>query len=153
MTNQEYVSAVERGEYPGHPALPTEVAFADDRGTIKNVLLTPVSSFSELRSKAGTVRANHWHRTDWHYAYVVSGKVLYFERAVGETEIPTPTVFYPGDAFFTPPNREHAMVFPIDTVIVTLARNVRNHENHEADLVRVSFISPETAAALTKANG
>jgi hypothetical protein len=87
------------------------------------------------------MRANHYHKTDWHYAYVVSGKILYFERPVGSKEIPEPRVFLAREMFFTPPMREHVMVFPMETIFITMARNVRSHENHEADLVRVEFIT------------
>jgi hypothetical protein len=91
------------------------------------------------------VRANHWHRTDWHYSYVVRGKILYFERPVGSTEIPEPRVFTARQQFFTPPNREHAMLFAEDTDFITMARNVRLHEQHEEDVVRMPFITPELA--------
>lgn len=146
MTHDEYVTAVEAGNYPTTPYVPPLAAYEDARGTITNLMLHPVTSVAEIRSKRGTVRANHYHRTDWHYAYVVSGKVAYFERAVGDAEVPAPDVYGPGQMFFTPPNREHAMLFLEDTVIITLAKNVRDHATHEADLVRVEVVSPATAA-------
>lgn len=148
MTNDEYTARVAAGDYPVTSYVPHEPAFSDTRGTITNLLLTPLNSVAILTSKRGTVRANHYHRTDWHYAYVISGRVAYFERDVGAQKIPTPTVFVPGQMFFTPPMREHAMVFAADTVIMTFARNVRSHDNHEADVVRVEFINPDLVKAL-----
>jgi len=123
-----------------------EVDFQDARGDITNLFLGGITSVSELTSKEGSVRANHYHRTDWHYTYVVSGTVHYFERAVGEAGVPEPQTFQDGQIFFTPPNREHAMLFGEDSVILTFARNRRDHDSHESDVVRVEFVTPEVAA-------
>lgn len=141
-TNDSYTSKVENGEWPEGSSVPLDPPFTDHRGTIQNILLKPVTSLAVISSKAGTTRANHYHRTDWHYAYVISGRVLYYERDVGSQLKPDPVEFLPGSLFFTPPMREHCMAFPEDTVILTAARNVRSHESHESDLVRVRFIEP-----------
>lgn len=145
LDNKEYAAAVDAEQYPAEPAVPLGTAFIDHRGQIVNVLHTPITSVARIVSKRGSTRANHWHRTDWHYAFVETGKVLYFERAIGSTEIPEPQVFERGSMFFTPPNREHCMLFAEDSVIYTFAKNVRSHENHEADVVRVEFITPDIA--------
>lgn len=144
--NERYTGQVERQEWPDSPEVPAGSEFVDDRGAIKNLLFTPITSVATIESKQGSVRANHVHKTDWHYAYVVRGSVLYFEREPGATDVPEPCEFGPGEMFFTPPCREHAMLFPEDSVIMTFAKNVRTHENHEADLERVSFVTPEVAA-------
>jgi dTDP-4-dehydrorhamnose 3,5-epimerase-like enzyme len=146
MTNEQFTEAVEEQEYPALTEVPIDHAFKDERGVISNLLLTPITSVARIESKRGAVRANHWHRTDWHFAYVVSGKVLYFERAIGDTTVSAPQTFLPGQMFFTPPMREHAMLFAEDTVIMTFAKNVRSHDNHEADLVRVEYVTPEVIA-------
>ena len=41
--------------------------------------------------------------------------------------------------FFTPPMVEHAMFFPVESTFITFAKNRRDHENHESDLVRVKL--------------
>jgi quercetin dioxygenase-like cupin family protein len=134
-----YTSAVDAGLWPFDPRVPLPESFKNNNGTIQNLLLKPIQSVALIESLPGAVRASHYHKTDWHYALVTSGRVIYYEREVGSTEIPEPFVFGPGDMFFTPPLREHAMVFPVYTTILTFARNVRSHEEHEADLVRVNF--------------
>lgn len=146
MNHAEYVSAVDSGVWPNTPDVPMPQDFIDHRGIISNILFTPINSVAEIRTKRGGIRANHVHKTDWHYAYVVSGRVAYFERPVGATEVPDPKLYGPGEMFFTPPNREHAMLFVEDSVIFTFAKNVRTHENHEADLVRVEFVTDAVAA-------
>lgn len=146
LTNDEYTSLVDEGRWPGDPEVPLDEPFVNASGEIQNLVLKPMTSVACIRSVKGAVRANHWHRTDWHYAYVVSGALAYAERPVGGDQEPSFLVFSRGDMFFTPPNREHVMVFLEDTVIITMARNVRSHEKHEEDVVRVPFVSPEQAA-------
>jgi dTDP-4-dehydrorhamnose 3,5-epimerase-like enzyme len=142
MTNEEYTKAVDAGIWPNTPDVPLPEPFADERGNITNLLFTPINSVADISSVRGSVRANHYHRTDWHYTLVSSGKVAYFEREIGSTEVPEPRIYGPGQMFFTPPMREHAMLFLEDSLILTFAKNVRNHENHEADVVRVEFVTP-----------
>lgn len=141
MDNDTYTDMVDKGEWPKNCSVPLDDPFVNHNGVIQNLLLKPLTSVAIITSVAGSMRANHYHKTDWHYAYVVSGKILYFERPVDSKEIPKPHIFEPGEMFFTPPMVEHVMVFPEETIFVTMARNVRSHESHEADLVRVNFIS------------
>lgn len=140
--NRKYTDRVSIQDYPADPRVPLDDFFKNEKGEILNVLFGESKSVARIGSYAGQVRANHWHRTDWHYALVESGKVLYFYRGVGETEVKPPLVFKAGEMFFTPPNLEHAMLFTEDTVIYTFARNVRTHDEHEADVVRVEFVTP-----------
>jgi quercetin dioxygenase-like cupin family protein len=140
-TNDSYTEKVNNGEYPEDPAVPLDTPFINENGIIQNLVLKPMTSVAVITSKKGTMRANHYHKTDWHYTYVLSGIVEYYERPVSSKEIPSPHTFKAGEMFFTPPMREHTMVFPEETVIITMARNVRNHESHEADLVRVKFMT------------
>lgn len=141
--NQQYSNHVNREEFPEYSIVPLDDSFNDERGEILNILLSPITSVARITSKFGTVRANHYHKTDWHYAFVESGEILYFERPVGAIEIPEPEKYQSGQMFFTRPNVEHAMLFTMDTVFYTFAKNIRNHEGHESDVMRISFISDE----------
>jgi quercetin dioxygenase-like cupin family protein len=147
-SNQEYANRVLAEMWPAERRCPLPPPYVDARGSIQNVLLSPVSSVVVIDSKAGTVRANHYHKTDWHFCYVVSGRIRYYERAIGSKDIPEPIDLGPGSLFFTPPMVEHAMVFTEDTIFLTLSRNTRTHEGHEEDLVRVEFISPDLARSM-----
>jgi quercetin dioxygenase-like cupin family protein len=144
--NSSYTQLVEKSQFPYQAEVPLDDFFNDARGEITNLLLTPITSVARITSKAGSVRANHYHKTDWHYAFVESGQILYFEREIGVHGVPEPAIFKPGQMFFTRPNVEHAMLFPVDSVFYTFAKNIRSHDNHESDLERVSFITPEVIA-------
>ena len=93
-----------------------------------------------ISSKKGTVRANHYHKTDWHYCYVITGRIEYYHRPHGSDQAPDITVVEKGQLFFTPPMVDHAMAFLDDTVFLTLGRNSRAQEVYEADVERVTVV-------------
>lgn len=147
MTNQEYVDAVLRSDWPRSPMVPLEHAHEDARGMIFNLVMNgQIQGVAAITSKRGAVRANHVHATDWHFTFVARGAVYYFERIPGANVIPEPLLCPTFSMFFTPPGVEHAMLFAQDSLILTFAKNVRTHDNHEADLTRVEFVTPELAA-------
>ncbi len=111
--------------------------FIDARGEILNLIDAPFMSASVIRSVKGSVRANHYHKTDYHYCWLQSGGLRYFHRPVGETSPPQEWIIRPGQVFFTPPMYEHAMHFTEDSVLLCLARNNREMANYESDTVRV----------------
>jgi uncharacterized RmlC-like cupin family protein len=88
------------------------------------------------------VRANHYHQTDWHFCYVLSGEIEYYHRPHGSAKRPEKVVIEEGQMFFTPPLVDHAMVFPKDTIFLTWGRNSREQEVYEADVRRIAPINP-----------
>ena len=96
-----------------------------------------------IESKAGSLRANHYHKTDWHYSYVLSGVIEYYFRPANDLRKPEKLIVNTGEMVFTPPMVEHGMVFPVDTVFLALSRNPRDQGSYEADLVRVDLVSTD----------
>lgn len=127
----------ESTDWPETVLIPLENSYVDDRGTIQNLIEADMRMAVMIDSKKGSVRANHYHKTDWHYCYVVSGSIEYFHRPVGSDATPEELLIRTGELFFTPPMVEHAMRFPEDSVFLTLSRNARDHDAYEADLVRI----------------
>lgn len=117
--------------------VPVPTPFNDDRGTIQNLVDLALGSASVIVSKKGAVRANHYHKTDFHYCWLQSGKMIYGHRPVGSTELPRQWTIRPGQLFYSPPMHEHVMVFLEDSVLFVVARNSRTSENYEADTVRI----------------
>lgn len=137
------VTAAERKSWPKTTKIKLEKPFVDARGAIIPLVDdVPMRSALMISSRKGTVRANHYHKTDWHYCYVVDGAIDYFERPVGSRRKARKTTLRKGDLFWTPPMVEHAMFFPVDTVFLTLSRNERSQKAYEEDLVRVEVIKP-----------
>ena len=116
--------------------------FVDSRGSIQPLVDVTMQSALIISSKKGTVRANHYHKTDWHFCYVLSGSIEYHHRPVGSKAKPERVLIKTGGMFFTPPLVEHAMVFPEDTTFLTLSGNKRDQKAYEEDLVRVELVKP-----------
>ena len=126
--------------WPKEVIIPLEKPVVDDRGVIQNLIEAPMRMAVMIESKKGAVRANHYHKTDWHYCYVVKGSIEYFHRPAGSEAEPEKIIVKEGELFFTPPMVEHAMRFPEDSLFLTLSRNARDHETYESDLVRIRLI-------------
>ena len=139
-------SAEERAAFPSGVIVPLEAPFSDPRGAIQPLVDATMESCVLISSKKGSVRANHYHRTDWHFCYVVAGSIDYYHRPVGSTAAPAHVTVRTGQLFFTPPMVEHAMVFPEETVFLTLGRNSREQEVYEEDVVRIDPIEPRGRA-------
>jgi len=138
LSNREYTRLVEEERYPEDPCVPLDEPFVNQAGSIVNLLLEKFTSAALIRSNAYAIRANHYHKTDWHYSLVVSGCIVYGWRPAGSRAVPEIRRFVEGQMFFSPPMVEHVMYFPVESSFVTFARNVRDHESHEADVVRVT---------------
>jgi dTDP-4-dehydrorhamnose 3,5-epimerase-like enzyme len=136
------VADEERSKWPQSVLVDLPAAFSDARGEILPLVDMPMKSCVLISSRRGSVRANHYHRTDWHYCYVLSGRIEYYHRPVGSKEAPQRVSVGKGQMFFTGPMIEHAMVFPEDTVFLAFGRNSRAQEIYEADVVRVDPIQP-----------
>jgi mannose-6-phosphate isomerase-like protein (cupin superfamily) len=103
------------------------------------VNLNVAGNVSIIHCEANSRRSSHHHLTDWHYLFVVSGRMLYWERPAGSDEPPTQREYFPGDMVFTGPMLDHWTEFPERTTLVSVSRLHRTKETHEADLVRVPW--------------
>ncbi len=114
-----------------------------DQGHIVNLREGVCGGVSIIESNAGAVRSNHYHKEDSHTLYVVSGALLYFERPIGSFQIDEPLIVLPGQMFFTPPLREHSIVFLYQTTMISVSARTRDHASHESDVVRVDYLNQE----------
>jgi oxalate decarboxylase/phosphoglucose isomerase-like protein (cupin superfamily) len=116
--------------------------FTDARGEILNLLDLAIGSVSLITSAPGAVRANHYHKTDWHYCYMEKGAMDYYFRPVGSKEPAKFLRVEQGQMVYTPSNEEHAMVFTEDSAMWCFAGNPRTSADYESDTVRVPSIVP-----------
>lgn len=128
--------------WPKEVVIPLERPFVDPRGVIQPLVEAVMASAVLISSKKGALRANHYHKTDWHYCYVVEGSIEYIHRPHGSDAEPERVLVRKGEMFFTPPMVDHTMIFPEDTVFLTLSRNPRDHNSYEADVVRIEMVKP-----------
>ena len=129
-----------RQQYLDDPIVKLEAPFSDARGAIYPIVDEVMESCVIIDSVAGSVRANHYHKTDWHYCHVLRGQIEYFWRETGDTSAPRSVIIEEGQCFFTPPLVDHAMVFKQDTSFLTLGRNPRDQQSYEADIERVLLV-------------
>ena len=130
----------EMKNWPKHPLVNLEKPFVDLRGSIQPLVDSLMKSAVMIHSKAGSLRANHYHKTDWHYCYVISGKIEYYYKDLNSDKKPELLIVEKGNMVFTPPLVEHCMKFPEDTLFLTLSRNPRDQETYESDVIRTNLI-------------
>ena len=130
----------EMKDWPKHPLVNLEKPFIDLRGSIQPLVDSIMKSAVMINSKAGSLRANHYHKTDWHYCYVISGKIKYYHKELNSNKAPELLIVEKGNMIFTPPLVEHCMKFPEDTLFLTLSRNPRDQETYELDVVRTNLV-------------
>ena len=117
--------------------------FIDDRGEIQNLLSDHHGSCVVIKSIKGCQRANHYHKKDYHYCYLISGKIIYLERPANSKAKPIEYSIDPGMMFFTGPMIEHSMFFPENSIFITFGGGTRLHKDYEEDLVRVASLYDE----------
>ena len=137
------ITEEEKASWPKDPMIRLEKPFIDARGTIRPLVDEIMKSAVMIESKRDSLRANHYHKTDWHYCYVVSGTIEYYHRPTGSEQEPECLIVQAGEMVFTPPMIDHGMKFPEDTVFLTLSRNPRDQASYEADVVRVNMLDAE----------
>ena len=136
------ISENEKNEWPSSVIINLPEPFCDDRGSIQPLLDIDMKSSILITSNPGSVRANHYHETDWHYCYVLSGEIKYYYRPHGDEKLAQELRIKENQMFFTPPMVEHAMVFDKETKFLTWSRNSRLQDVYEADVFRISPINP-----------
>lgn len=144
MKDWKNVMLDEPSMWPTEHLVALEPPHADERGAIQSLVNFPMKNLSLISSKKGTLRSNHYHVTDWHYMYVLTGSFDYYYRPTGTEESPKVVRLRPGEMVFTPPMEDHATVFLEDTDILVMSRNPRDQEAYEADVRRVQLIDPST---------
>lgn len=126
--------------WPTKPDVVLRPAFTDARGGIQPLVDIPMQSAVLIETHKGAIRANHYHKTDWHFCYVVKGCIEYHHRATGSTGKPDRLLVHAGSMVFTPPMVDHLMQFPEDTTFLCLSRNPRDQASYEADVVRINLM-------------
>ena len=143
MENWKNIKIDDETMWPKEGLVKLDLPHADDRGVIQSLVNFPMKNLSLISSKKGAVRSNHYHLTDWHYMYVLSGSFDYYFRPTNtEGELQCVRV-KAGEMIFTPPMEDHATVFMEDCDLLAMSRNPRDQKAYEEDVRRVNIIDPE----------
>ena len=122
--------------WPDEHIIELEEPFEDDRGFIQMLVNTPIKNVTLIKSNKGAIRANHYHKTDWHYMYMFEGQSDYYFRPAESKEEPKKIVWKKNQLIFTPPMEEHTSYFPEDTHFLAISRNPRDQDAYESDVIR-----------------
>lgn len=115
----------------------------DERGTMTYLFDEEVKITSALiiSSKKGAIRANHYHKKDSHYAYMLKGKMEYTYQVLNlKSKRRKTLVVKEGEIVYTPPMVVHAMKFLEDSVFLALTTEKRDRKKYEKDTVRIKLV-------------
>lgn len=112
----------------------------DKRGQILSLVNTNIQNVSIIKCNKNSIRSNHYHKKDWHYMYVLEGRINYFYKKINSSILNYKLV-NKGDNIFTPPKEIHATHFPVKTILIVCSKNKRNKTNYEKDTVRIELIN------------
>lgn len=100
-----------------------------------------ITSALVISSKRGSIRANHYHKKDTHYSYMIKGEMEYFSRPVkSKSKKLNKTIVREGEIVKTPPLTIHAMRFIKDSIFLALTTEARDQKKYEKDTVRIKVI-------------
>ena len=120
-------------------------SIVDKRGSITHILepAFKLKGVLLIVSKVGAVRANHYHKKDSHYVYILKGKMEYTEKDLKRKGAKKKTIILKeGDLVLTPPMAAHAMRFLEDTVFLAFTTEKRDQKSYERDTRRIQLIQP-----------
>ena len=97
--------------------LHTDFEFADERGTLTQLVHEGFRQINVLTTKRGVTRGGHFHRVCREAFYLIAGSVEVTLKTAERTET---AVFQKGDFFAVEPFVSHSMFFPEDCVMVQM---------------------------------
>lgn len=117
----------------------TGKVFKDKRGYLLKILDKGFSACVEIFSKKGSLRANHYHKKDEHFCYILKGKILFFYRDRKNGAKLNYKILKKGELFFTKNQQDHLAYFLKNTHFLSLSKRKRSQFDYEKDLVRINM--------------
>ncbi len=113
----------------------------DKRGGIISIVDHQVSNVSIITCNSNSLRSNHYHLKDFHFMYVLEGKIDYFFKDIDNKKDNTSYIeVNVGETIFTPNLEIHCTYFPIKTTLIVSSCYPRDQVTYEKDTVRVDYI-------------
>ncbi|OUU26491.1 MAG: hypothetical protein CBB97_07900 [Candidatus Endolissoclinum sp. TMED37] len=126
----------------------------DNRGSIKSIVDYKISNVSIITSNSNSIRSNHYHIKDFHFMYVLEGKIDYFFKGIDDdNDNMSYLEVNIGDTIFTPKMEIHCTFFPIKTKLIVSSYYPRDQKTYEEDTVRVDFIDKINISCYLKKYG
>lgn len=109
-------------------------SFADHRGVIKDLLITPEYSVTYITFTEGAVRGNHYHKETTQIDLVLSGELISVRSTDGKKANYT---MFAGDRSKFPAGVAHAYKATKPSSMISICWGVRRGTNYEADTYRL----------------
>ncbi len=104
--------------------------YTDDRGTIKDLLVTDEYSITHITFNEGAVRGNHYHKETIQYDFVLKGKLLVAQN--NREQIVNKETMVVNE-----PNDKHAYKALEYSEIISICFGVRRGSDYEKDVIRL----------------
>ena len=109
----------------------------DTRGHIKDLAEnTQIKAVTEIFSKKGSIRANHYHKLTEQYNYIAYGSLVLATRSDSGSDIET-AEFGSGSFFLIETCEHHALRFVEDTLLIVFTIGPRAGKEYETDTYRL----------------
>ena len=115
--------------------------YDDERGIIQPLCDLNMKSASLIVTKPNSWRANHYHKKDWHFIYVLEGTFEYYFRKTDSKDKIKKIVVKKDQLLFTGHLVDHAMLYTEETKILVLSKNPRDQKTYEEDTARIDFMN------------
>lgn len=117
---------------------------SDGRGTITQLLnrsTHKIISALLITCKKNSVRANHYHKKDCHYVFMLRGRMEYYYRNLTIPNAKKRMILVKkGQVIYTPAMFAHSMKFIENSIFLALSTEKRNQKNYESDTVKIKLI-------------
>ena len=115
-----------------YPLIKPVQSFMDNRGSIVNLADGEIGDVAVITSKAGAVRASHFHKEDWHICHLTQGGLIYFWRDLSDLTTKKITLSS-GMSVITPPLVAHKFEFTENSTLVVISKLSRIKSNYDID--------------------
>jgi len=123
--------------FNNYPKISLPQQFIDNRGTITNIADGSIGDVAVISSIKGAIRANHFHESDWHLTFMISGSMTYLWKQTLDSDEFENLICSSGDLVYTPPCTPHKMVFLENSTFIAVSALSRSQANYELDTQRL----------------
>jgi len=128
-------------DFIGKDIIDLQKNIEDNRGFIQPLCDLNMKSASIIFTKPSQWRANHYHKEDWHFIYVLEGSFEYYFKKTNSDDKVQKKIVKKGDLLYTGNMIDHAMYYLEDTNILVVSKNPRDQKTYEEDTVRINFMN------------
>ncbi len=111
--------------------------YDDERGIIQPLCDLNMKSASLIVTKPNSWRANHYHKKDWHFIYVLEGEFEYYYKKTNSDEKVKKIIVKKDQLLFTGPLVDHAMLYTEETKLLVVSKNPRDQKNENNQRTKI----------------